>query len=368
MESDLHSRVSAGAAEFLTALITLGTEFERPTPDLSDDQDLDQVFGEARRHKLVATLAELAATGRWQPPGRWAEHLSRTHRDLQLSSIMAEATLLQCASTFAGRGIDFRALKGVAHAHLLYQDPSWRTSGDVDMLVPGAQIRAAVAALEADLGGSPRTPEPRSGFLAEFGKTTVVRVDRVEVDIHRTFVAGPFGLSVDLDALFGQYGLFDVGGVSVFALGPQHLFLHACFNVALGDQPVQLRSLRDLILAYERLPVDLAGALEEAAGWGGTAVVQRAGQLLSGVVGPDDNWTSELLRLRVPPRQRRLLSSYSGSGSAYRRQLASLAVIPGASAKARYLRALALPDRDFLDRRNATGVGYLLRAARRLRG
>ncbi|MBA3621797.1 MAG: hypothetical protein H0W51_05695 [Euzebyales bacterium] len=48
-------------------------------------------------------------------------------------------------------------------------------------------------------------PQLRPGFDRRFGKGAPLRRDEGwELDLHRTFVMGPFGLTVDLDGLFAS--------------------------------------------------------------------------------------------------------------------------------------------------------------------
>jgi hypothetical protein len=47
-----------------------------------------------------------------------------------------------------------------------------------------------------------RRPELREGLGHEFGKDAGIPVDRIKLDMHRKFVAGPFGLTINLDELF----------------------------------------------------------------------------------------------------------------------------------------------------------------------
>ena len=95
-------------------------------------------------------------------------------------------------------------------------------------------------------------------------------------NLHRTFVTGPFGLTIGLDELFTSRTEINIGTRPLLALSAEHQFLHACYNVALGDYPVRLCSVRDLLLCLQHLDVDLDQIVAIAARWNGTAVVQRA--------------------------------------------------------------------------------------------
>ena len=88
-------------------------------------------------------------------------------------------------------------------------------------------------------GAFGRTRELRPGFDREFGKDVLIRINGIELDIHRTFVTGPFGLTIPLEQLFASATPFAVGGRTLHALGGEEMFLQACYNAALGDRPVR---------------------------------------------------------------------------------------------------------------------------------
>ena len=105
-------------------------------------------------------------------------------------------------ATLAGAGIGYRVLKGPAVAHLDYADPAQRAFGDVDVLVESTAYDDALGVLAAS-GARRRYTEVRPGFDRRWGKgACLVAADGTQIDVHRTFVAGPFGLTIDLDELF----------------------------------------------------------------------------------------------------------------------------------------------------------------------
>ena len=64
---------------------------------------------------------------------------------------------------------------------------------------------------------------------------------RHQIDVHRTFVAGPFGLTIDLDELFRSAATVSIGGRELPVLDRESRFLHACFHAALGDRDAAAR-------------------------------------------------------------------------------------------------------------------------------
>jgi len=202
----------------------------------------------------------------------------------------------------------------------------------------------------------------RSGFDRRFGKGAPLRSDEGwELDLHRTFVMGPFGLTVDLDGLFASQSAFRLGDRTLPALGAEERLLHACYVAALSDEPPRLVALRDVAQHALEHPIDHRRVIELAVAWRGQAVLARGVQL---------TWTHLALADRVPlsvwaaryqltPRDRRALAVYRRRTPYTRKALASLRVIEGAGAKLAFARALALPDRDWLQARGLDLAGPL---------
>lgn len=337
-----------------------------PSTPLADEV-FEQVVHRALQQRLLGALAEAVLDGSWSVTPAQRARLSVDHTRWSAHALGLERLLVEMAGHFEAAGIEFRVLKGTALAHLVYDDPSWRLGADVDLLVPADHFDAAVDLAEAKLGGERELPELRPGFDREFGKESLVRVGPYELDLHRTFVTGPFGLTIDLDELFDQHTPLTIGGRELRALGSTHLFLHACYNAALGDYPVRWCSIRDLLRCRDHLEVEMVEVLAMAQRWGAVAVVQRAAQLVIEVAGEEVAGSfGELAALDVPRRERWLLGSYLTSARSYSRPLAALAVIPGVSARARYLRAVLAPSETYLRTRGWDRRGHVSRALRRL--
>jgi hypothetical protein len=110
--------------------------------------------------------------------------------------------------------------------------------------------------------------------------------------------------------------------------------------------------------------------------WQASAIVAQA---LSGApdalgLGPDRaaalsaplvSWAAAY---RPTSRQRLLLAAHTRPGHVYWRQLAGLLVVRGARSRAAYLRALVVPERDYLDSRGWTWAAHARRAGRALTG
>jgi hypothetical protein len=284
--------------------------------------------------RLLGALAEAASDGAFCLLPEQRDQLTEQHAGSQAHMLRLERMLVGVAEAFGDAGIDFRVLKGASLAHLVYSDPAWRNAADVDLLIPSDRFDAAVRIATDQLGGEQLIPQLRPGFDREFGKESLVRIGKFELDLHRTFVTGPFGLTIDLDELFRQRTEITIGDRQLFGLSAGHRFLHACYDTALGDYPVRLGSVRDLLLCRTQLDVDFDQIVATARHWRGVAVVQRAAQLVIDTAGPDAGADfAELAALDVSRSQAWLLRSYLTPARSYSRPLASLAVISGCRAR-----------------------------------
>jgi hypothetical protein len=146
------------------------------------------------------------------------------------------------------------------------------------------------------------------------------------------------------------------------------MFLHACYNAALGDLPVRWSALHDLLLIHRRHAIDNEAVSVMAAAWGATAVVRHAACLTIDTFRLGRRHAlASLGALPVPAREARRLQSYLTRARSYRRPLASLSAIKGMRARARYARALVTPSEAYLRSRGWTEGSHVRRALRGLR-
>jgi hypothetical protein len=347
----------------LAAAAGFGLPGAQGPPDHALDGDAWlALVDDAARERVLPLLATAIAAGAFPATADQREQVYAAHEQVMHGCLLLERSLLEVAGRFDGAGIPFRVLKGTAVAHLDYPDPAWRAFGDVDLLVPGDAYDAALALLAAH-GARRRYREVRPGFDRRFGKGSCLLLeDGTQVDVHRSFVAGPFGLSVDLDALFADTQSFTIGDRELPALTCEHRFLHACFHAALGDAEPRLAAQRDVAQFALSTGVDLAAALTDARRWRADGVVARA---LAGTwarlglaAGPASRWAERF----TPDRfQARALRAYTGSTRSYAAQTAAgLAAVHGVREKAAYLRAVLVADRAHVARHDG-GYAHRLR-------
>ena len=320
-----------------------------------------------KRQRLPGLLALAVADGTLSVDDAQREQVARIHRSSMIKAIVLERALLATVDLLGANGIDCRALKGSAVAHLDYGSPADRCYGDVDLLVRTEQFDAAVAAL-AGGGYSRLFPEPRPGFQSRFGKgNCMVTPEHLEVDLHRTLAMGPFGLTVRLNDLWARCSTFTLAGQSVPALAQEERFLHACFHAALGDPVPRLSVLRDVAQMLLTRPLDLERIRRLSSAWRADAVVARAVALAGDAFAlpAAQHALLQWAREYVPDsRQRRTMQVYTDPAQTYAaKSFAALRAIPGIRSKAFYLRALVFPDPSYIGERHRGAVRRWARGA-----
>jgi len=323
----------------------------------------------AVRQRLVGLLAAAILDEAFPVSGAQYETAASLHTEVAALAVSLERLLVQAARQLTTEGIEFRVLKGPALAHIDYADPALRSFSDIDLLVRTADFGSAIAVLEA-AGGRRTVPEIRPGFDRRFGKgATMSMPDDLEVDVHRTFVAGPLGLTIDLDELFASSTLFELADRKLEALAPEERFLQICFNAGLG-RPAGLHALRDVAQFALGAELDLDRVFDLAGRWQAQAVVARAVNLTWSTLDIADSvplsaWAQ---RYRPQPRESRVLGAYVGGDQSYTRQaLAAVRVIPRGRDRLAYARALLFPERAHLEARHTSRLGHLVHGLRHLR-
>jgi Uncharacterised nucleotidyltransferase len=327
-------------------------------------EQLDLV--ETCRHERITGMAVAAWTdGALVLDADVAQHLVDVHETALASCLQLDALLLDVVGRLGEAGIPSRALKGASFAYTAYPSPEWRTYGDIDVLVPGHDWDAA-AALLVDAGGELRFGEPRPGFTARFGKGRCLVVPAgFEIDLHRTFASGPFGLTVDPDELFSSGERITIGGAAVEILTREHRCLHAAAHAVLGSRVPRLSALRDVAAMVSDPELDHATVLEVAGRWRLTAVLARAVQESQRTLGlraplPLAGWAAQYQPTRFESRS---LDAYVSSGRSYAAQaIAGVRAIRGVRGRAAYAWALVHPDRSYLAGRDGRYQRRLVRA------
>jgi hypothetical protein len=351
-----------GLLDVQAAIASSGLPSLAALPDaIPDAGDWADLIGWAREERLIGMLAHAIAEGPLEVTLEQAKAVAHHHTEAMAWVLTLERILLGLAGRLEAQSIPHVVLKGPTVAHTVYPDPSMRCYGDIDLLVPGRDVDRTVALLEAD-GCRRPYPEIRPGFDRRFGKSvTLIRPDGVEVDLHRTLVAGRFGLSVGLDSLFRAARPLEIGGRRVPMLAPEERLLVACYNAALGDAVPRVMTLRDIAQMLLQSELDEGRVLSLAEAWGAQAVLARAIRLswaalrLTSTTGLSE-WSATYRPSRA---DQRALASYTTSRSATAQTLSALRMVPRVQDKVALITAVVVPNRGYLDRRGPDPKRYV---------
>jgi hypothetical protein len=345
----------------------LGSRHTFPDEPVSDGE-FAELLPRLGGHRLLGLAASAAAVEHLRLTGPQTEKLLAAHTEAMCVCLRLEACLLDLQSSFDAHGIPLRVVKGPASAHLDYAEPTLRSFGDLDLLVPSDAFDTAVHRL-AELGFHRETPEPRPGFDRRFGKgaTFLAAADGTNVDLHRTFVMGPLGLQVRQDELWAAPETFMLAGRTIKALPSGHRLIAACYNAVVGDRNPRLSTLRDIVQLMLSGEVGTRDAVDLAAGWRASHVlalgIRTAWQRLdiADVVGLSA-WAESF---EVPPELQRELDLYHDDGAGYAGLSWAVARILPVRDRVAFLTALAFPRGGRLGP-SSWGLGQ--RARRAVRG
>lgn len=351
-----HDTVARAVAAYGLA----GSMLDLPAEPMEEHR-FAQLLAEARVQRISGLLWQAVVDGALPVTDEQAEQAEWMHVKALAATLVLERLLIETVDRLTGADIPVRVLKGSAVGHLDYPDPALRTFGDIDLLVPGERFDAAVACLQAQ-GHTRLYPQPRPGFDRRFGKGTSFRTaDGLEIDLHRTFTMGPFGVRLDLARIWETHVEFTVGGRTLQALPAEERLFHACYHAMLGEVTPRLVPLRDVAQVALTHDLDLGRLHELIRASGGEAVVSRAVRCAWREFAIADvlalsAWANGY---RTERREAAALAAY-GSGSNYTtKSVAALRALPSLSERAAFLYALMVPKRSYLDRRHSGRLARL---------
>lgn len=341
-------------AELLRSVASHGLPGDGPWPDAPLEVPAwERLLAGVSTQRLGGLLLQALRSGDLPAEPEQVEQAAQHHLERSCSALALERMALEVLALLEQDGVEARLLKGSAAGHLDYDDPSLRLFADVDLLLRSRDVDRAYALLDR-AGFRRRSVEPRPGFDRRFGKgATFTAPGGHELDVHRTFVMGPYGVRIRLDDLWERSDVVRIGGREVQALDPECRLLHACFHTALGDQPPRLVPQRDIAELLLRTQPDPARVRWLMARWGAEPVVARGVTTAWSTLGlvPDSTELSSWAFNRVSTaRESKDLAVYTDPrGSSYAaKSVASLAALPRLRDKAALGLALALPRAGFV--------------------
>jgi Uncharacterised nucleotidyltransferase len=227
------------------------------------------------RHRLDGLFVHAVATGKLATTPERSRWAAEKELELTRARLWHDLRVVGITEQLASSGIHYRILKGPAFGSLDYPDRIMRPTGDIDLLVRGEQLPAAVTAL-CRSGGRVVDPEPAIGYAQMIGKsTTVAMPDGLEIDLHRTLTRGPFGLRIELEDLWSQSRGFAINGTDLQTLGLEESLLHACFHLMVLSEPRAL-SVRDVAQLLTHPNLDTDRVIDLASRWRASIVLASA--------------------------------------------------------------------------------------------
>jgi hypothetical protein len=308
--------------------------------ELPEAQHQPGLITDLQTHRLVGIAASALAEGALPLADESAQLLLAAHDTAMAQTIRVELAMLRAVELLDDAGIAHRVLKGSALAHMVARDPSEREFRDVDLLIPADSIDDAVQVF-AENGAHRSRPELRPGFDRRFGKSVTLRLDGVEVDLHRVLSPGPFGALMYPSDLMVLRDTFTVAGRSLPTLDLTDHLLHACYHVALGQAAPSYSNLRD-VAQLVATDFDLARLEETVGRWQGTPVLARASHLLQHHLGIEP--PVGLRSFTMSTAGRRMLEPYILDGDRFPALAsATLKVLP-LSDRAAFALAVGIPS------------------------
>jgi hypothetical protein len=313
-------------------------------PVVLQAETAQEVLFRARFDRLTGFLAAAVLAGAVtsdHDPVRSA--LWQQWHDELRTCVRLEALAVRTGELLDTAGINWRLTKGAALAHLDYPDPSVRTFGDVDLAVHPSDWSAAFRLLCAN-GYRRETPTLPGDYDSRYGKgATLKAADDLEVDLHRRFAIGRFGVTARMEAVFASSDAVELAGRPMPVLDPAGRLLHACFHAALGGFR-GLRAFRDVAQLLLVTGADWEATYGVARSWQAEAVVTAAIRESWDRLGLDIDHPAHTHALSnsVSRADQRVLQLFA-RGSAFRSQaLSALRRLPPSEVP-RYLWSLGRP-------------------------
>ena len=241
----------------MRAVAAYGLPAAPPIPTVGDDAlAWRRIIGLAEQQRVLGLLVAAVRDGRVAGPegpldGEARSRLAAAHEAWCAHDLRLERALLAGADALDRAGISYLVTKGPAMAHRAYPDAGQRLFADLDLIVPSGYVAAATRVLVEALDATPALVELRPGFDERFGKETLLRTTAtpgapagLEIDVHRTPVAGALGLAIPLDELFERPGRVEVAGRVLPTPGPVATLLLAAYQASVADVPPRLGARR----------------------------------------------------------------------------------------------------------------------------
>ncbi|MGI9604728.1 MAG: nucleotidyltransferase family protein, partial [Acidimicrobiales bacterium] len=138
-----------GGRSPMSWLIAQFVELGELEPPELDGAAFDSLRSACQQHRLMPLLADAFATGRLVVDDEARQMAVDDAVAAMGVAVGIEMAALRATAALEKAGVEYRITKGLATAHLDYENPALRQFADADILVRPSQFEGAVSALDA---------------------------------------------------------------------------------------------------------------------------------------------------------------------------------------------------------------------------
>jgi hypothetical protein len=195
--------------------------------------------------------------------------------DAAATAVRLEQEFLEVARFLDEAEIAYAVLKGVATAHMDYEDPSHRQFGDVDVLVAPTDLDTALRIL-AGRGWVQSYPLPP--HHDRFTHAITLRGSGLlELDLHQRIGHRALGILLPTTQLLDDRVRFGLAGRDLFALSPADRLIHASIHTISSRASYRrLSSVADVLILSTALESAAASVLARAESWRVRRLIEAA--------------------------------------------------------------------------------------------
>jgi len=233
---DPNKRLGLAAQTLLACLRPVaGSDVAERAADLQP-QVWDEALALALRHGVAPLLHRaLHSTGELAALSDCLRaRLEQERRATALDNLRHYGQFRRVARALGERGIPVIALKGLHLAELVYRDISLRPMADLDILVPRAQLEAAVSTLHGLGYGFAEDLSGAAGAMLDI-KCNIGFLHReldVLLEVHWSLDEPPARYTEVLEAIWRSAVPARLGDADTLVMSPAFLLLHVCAHLA----------------------------------------------------------------------------------------------------------------------------------------
>jgi len=201
-----------------------------------------------------------------------------------------------------GGGVDPVVLKGGALREMVYDDPSDRPVGDLDLLVSSAELEQAMRLLEEAGYSLPADQTEVERFRTTHFHFPLINTNGFEVELHWGLGQPSFQWSLDPAGFVSRSTPTTAGNLTLRVPCAEDMLLHLCTQ-NVEDSFSKLRRLVDIDRLAARYPINWETVVQRAREGGTEVIVGLSLQLANRLLGA--GLPSEVINDLVPSRTTR---------------------------------------------------------------